>query len=130
MGVGRPQQEHDTIVGTLDVNQQWVRTHLPQITSPNNLRVITGYGDSMEGTYDDGDMLFIDTGITEVRLDAVYVFSMNSELFIKRLQRRPDGGITIISDNKKYEPHVLADGAREKVRIIGRVVWAWNGRKL
>lgn len=131
MGLGgRVQPELETIVGTIDINQQWVRSHLPQISSPNNLRVITGYGDSMEGTYNDGDILFVDTGFNDIRLDAVYVFSLGEELFIKRVQRRPDGSLAILSDNKKYEPYAIQNASKTDLRVIGRVVWAWNGRKL
>lgn len=126
--VGEVVPEYETVVGQIDVNQQWVRSHLPQITSPHNLRMITGYGDSMEGTYNDGDLLFVDTGVQEVKLDAVYVFALNGDLYVKRLQRRPDGSITVISDNKKYEPYRVDD--REQVRVIGRVVYAWNGKRL
>lgn len=128
MGAGRALPEYETVVGKLDVNQTWVRSQLPNITSPTNLRMITGYGDSMEGTYNDGDLLFVDTGVHEVRIDAVYVFAVNDELYVKRLQRRPDGTLTVISDNKKYEPYTIDH--RDKMRVIGRVVYAWNGRKL
>lgn len=131
MGIGgRVSPELETIVGTIDINQQWVRAHLPNISSPKNLRVITGYGDSMEGTYNDGDVLFVDTGFEDIKLDAVYVFRIEKEIFIKRVQRRPDGSIAILSDNKKYEPYVIQNVDKIDLHVIGRVVWAWNGRKL
>jgi phage repressor protein C with HTH and peptisase S24 domain len=130
MGVGEPIPDQDTVVGHIRVSRTWLRAHLPNVTSHENLRVITGYGDSMEGTFNDGDVLFVDVGVREVRMDSVYVFALREELFVKRLQRRPDGGLTIISDNKKYEPYVLMNGERELVRVLGRVVWAWNGKKL
>lgn len=128
MGAGRVVPEYETVVGTIDVNQNWVRSRLPHITSPANLKMIAGYGDSMEGTYNDGDLLFVDTGVCEVKIDAVYVFAVNDELYVKRLQRKPDGSVTVISDNKKYEPYTISE--REQMRVIGRVVWAWNGKKL
>lgn len=131
MGIGgRVAPELETVIGTIDINQQWVRAHLPSISSPSNLRVITGYGDSMEGTYTDGDILFVDTGSTEIRLDAVYVYSLNGDLYIKRMQRRPDGTLIALSDNKKYESYVIQNADKTDLRVIGRVVWAWNGRKL
>jgi phage repressor protein C with HTH and peptisase S24 domain len=130
MGVGKVQPELETIVSTIDVNQNWVRTRLPNVSSPSNLRVITGYGDSMEGTYEDGDILFIDVGYEDIKLDAVYVFSLEGEIFIKRLQRRPDGSLWVISDNKKYDPYPIPTPDRDTLRVIGRVVWAWNGKRL
>jgi len=128
MGVGQVQPEYETIIGRVALNRHWVHTRLPNVTSPRNIRIITGYGDSMAGTHEDGDPLFVDIGVTDVRVDAVYVFAMNDELYVKRLQRRPDGAITVISDNPKYPPYAIGD--RERVRVIGRVVGAWNWRKL
>lgn len=128
MGGGRVQPEFETIVGKLELNQHFVRSRLPNASSPTNLRVITGYGDSMEGTYADGDPLFVDVGVTEVNVDAVYVFSLGTDLYVKRLQRRPDGTLNVISDNPKYPPYTITE--REQVRVVGRVVGGFNFRKL
>lgn len=130
MGNGEPLREHDAVVGRLEVGADWVRTALPFITATRNLRVITGYGDSMADTYQDGDILLVDTGVREVKVDAIYTLTMGGELFIKRVQRRPDGSLTIISDNRKYDSFTVQNGERADLEVLGRVVWAWNGRRL
>lgn len=84
----------------------------------------------MSPTYNHGDILFVDTGVTEVKVDAVYVFSLSQELFIKRLQRLPDTTLRVISDNKQYEPYVLDVRQRKDMRTHGRVVGAMNWRQL
>lgn len=127
MGSGRAQPDFETIVGEIAVSPIWVRAHLSQASSPSNIRIITGYGDSMAGTYEDGDVLFVDIGYKEVRLDAVYVFELNREIFVKRLQRNKNGSLTAHSDNKRYDPLQIDD--REEVHIIGRVVGAWNWKR-
>ena len=99
-------------------------------SSLDNLALITGLGDSMEGTFSDGDVLLVDRGVTEVKLDAVYVLSLHDELYIKRLQRRPDGSLLMISDNDKYPPYVIENGDRDAFKVEGRVLLAWNARKL
>lgn len=133
MGVGAVQPEYETIAGKLDLNPRWIRTHLPNASSPSNLRLITARGESMwdpeKGRgYQDGDLLFVDVGIVEVKVDAIYAFALNGELFIKLLQRLPDRTLKVISYNDKYPPYVLTE--REDVRVIGRVVGGWNWRKL
>ncbi len=130
MGTGKAQPENDTVVGSIQLNPAWVKQRLPSISSPANLAVLTAYGDSMEPTFSDGDMLLVDRGVLEVRLDAVYVLAFNHELFIKRIQRRMNGDVVIKSDNPLYDPHVVENGERELLQVLGRVVWAWNGRKL
>ena len=131
MGVaGRVDPENETIVGRLELNERFVRTRLPNASSPANIRVITGYGDSMQGTYEDGDPLFVDVGITELKVDATYCFALNDEFYVKRLQRLPNGSIKIKSDNPHYDDILIPAPERANLRIIGRVLGAWNWRKL
>lgn len=85
----------------------------------------------MAPTFSDGDLLLIDRGVSEIRLDAVYVLALNNELYIKRVQRRiTDGAVIIKSDNPLYDPVVVENGERQNLEVLGRVVWAWNGKRL
>jgi phage repressor protein C with HTH and peptisase S24 domain len=130
LGAGIERHETDMLVGHMTVNANWVRQNLPSITSPRNLEIMVGFGDSMAPTINDGDLVLVDRGIREVRIDAIYVFTLANELFIKTLQRIPGDGIRVISDNKKYDPYVLDSSSRKEMEILARVCWAWNGRKL
>lgn len=129
MGCGALMPAHDEVVERMTVTGAWLRRNV-NASSPNNLALITGYGDSMEGTFSDGDLLLVDRGVNKIKVDAVYVLSLNDELYIKRLQRRPDGSVLMISDNKKYEPYVIENGERNKFQVLGRVLLAWNSKKL
>lgn len=130
MGIGKALPDHDTVVGTIHLNETWVRRTLSSISSPKNLAVLSACGDSMSPTFNDGDLLLIDKGVAEINLDAVYVLAFNNELFVKRIQRRMDGSVVIKSDNPLYDPHIVQNGEREILHVLGRVVWAWNGKKL
>lgn len=130
MGLGAARPERDTVLGSLPVSQEWVRRNLV-ISAPKNLAVLTAYGDSMAPTFSDGDMLLVDRGITEIKVDAVYVLALHDELYVKRVQRRiTDGAIIIKSDNDLYDPIVLSNGEYKQLCVLGRVLWAWNGRRL
>lgn len=129
MGAGISIQERVDVVERMKVSGAWLRRTV-NVSTPENLRLITAYGDSMEGTFSDGDVLLIDSGVTEIRIDAVYALELNGELYIKRLQRRPDGSVLMISDNKKYEPYLIDNGERHQFRVLGRVLLAWNAVKL
>ena len=54
------------------------------------------------------------------------VFTINTEhgLFIKRIQKRIDGKIDIISDNRDYP---VQSAHPEEIEIIGRVVGRFGG---
>jgi phage repressor protein C with HTH and peptisase S24 domain len=131
MGLGKPAPDHDSVVDVLRLSRDWVHSNLKSISSPANLAALSAYGDSMEPTFTDGDILMVDRGVSVIRLDAVYVLQLHGDLFIKRVQRRiTDGAIIIKSDNPIYEPAIISNGERESLSVLGRVVWAWNGRRL
>jgi len=109
----------DTIVDYLAFKKEWVQSRLH--ADPRNLLLIEAVGDSMAPTLDDSDLLLVDLGEPRFRQDGIYVMRRDNELTVKRLQRRPDGTLNIISDNSAYESSVVAS---DSVHIIGRVIWA------
>lgn len=129
MGHGVLAPEHDTILDFMRVSTAWLRRNLT-VSQPRNLAVITAYGDSMSPTFNDGDILLVDRGIIDLRLDAVYVLERDGELYVKRVQRRLDGALIIKSDNPLYDPTVIDSPEAAGLRVLGRVVWAWNGKRL
>lgn len=98
-------------------------------TKAENLAVITGFGESMNKTFCSGDPLIIDRGITTVVTDGIYLFSMSDTIFVKRLQRIPNG-IRVISDNDLYPPYDLIGEDAGQIIIHARVLLAWRSQKL
>lgn len=129
MGGGTLQPDTETIVDHMRLSTTWLRENV-NFSAPTNLSVITGYGDSMAPTYSDGDILLVDRGIDKLNLDAVYVLEFKGELYIKRIQRRPNGTYRMISDNAHYDPYDFDEKDLQELKVLGRVLWAWNGRKL
>jgi len=109
----------EQIVDYLAFKKEWLQARLH--ADPRNLLLIEAVGDSMAPTLDDSDLLLVDLGEPRFRHDGIYVLRRDNELTVKRLQRRPDGTLNIISDNSAYESSVVAS---DSVHIIGRVIWA------
>lgn len=128
MGPGFDQMHDEVVVGRLTVSPQWV-ARMVKPTALENLRFIHGYGDSMEPTFIDGDILLVDIGIQEPKIDGVYVLEANDRIYIKRVRQRLNGEFEISSDNPTVKTIDVLDGSQQ-VAIRGRVVWAWNGRKM
>lgn len=129
-GSGRVAPIFEETISNVTMSKSWLHKNLV-FTHINNLRLITGIGDSMAKTIMDGDVLIVDTGINEVKLDAVYVFERDSELFIKRIQRLLDGSYMIISDNREaYDPYPISKKDLNSIHLAGRVLIVFNGRKL
>lgn len=130
MGAGAALPDHDTVIGGMQLSAKWVARNLPGVSNLGSLSVISAIGDSMTPTFQDGDILLVDRGVFELKLDAVYVLAKNDELFIKRVHRKLGGGVVIKSDNPLHGEEHLEDPEAVGLRILGRVVWAWNGRRM
>lgn len=129
MGHGTDALHDEVVVGQLTVSPQWVSRTLKPLTTPENLRFIHGYGDSMNPTFADGDVLLVDIGVQEPKVDGVYVLEANDRIYIKRVRQRFDGAFEISSDNPTIKTVDVLDGT-QPVAVRGRVVWAWNGKKM
>ncbi|OBS37813.1 repressor [Pseudomonas syringae pv. syringae] len=131
MGSGNvPPDSQIEVIKDITVHLDWLKTQGLAFSRIENLAIITGDGDSMDGTFRDGDSLLVDRGITEIRTDAVYVFTLDGDLYIKRLQRMTGGALRMISDNPLY-PAIIIEGADlTKVHIQARVLLVWNAKKL
>lgn len=129
MGGGIEALHDDVMVGALTLSESWVVKYV-RPTRPNALRFIHGFGDSMSPTFEDGDILLVDTGVRDPQaIDGVYVLAANDRLYIKRVRCRMDGAMEVSSDNVTVKTvDVLTDG--RSLDVLGRVVWCWNGRKL
>lgn len=128
MGSGADVQSEDVMAGTITLTNQFVENYVHPARS-NDLRFIHAYGDSMAPTLNSGDVLLIDTGVTEVRIDGIYVLRAHGRLFVKRVRQRMDGNFEISSDNPTHKTVDVLNGDHE-VSVVGRVVWYWNGHRV
>ncbi len=76
-------------------------------------------GDSMEPTLKNGSIIFVDRTTKNIFKDGIYVVNTPGGLFVKRLNRKVDGSIELISDNSRYKPETLAP---TEVIIMGQVI--------
>lgn len=129
MGSGEDQLHDEVVVGRLTVSPLWVQRTIKPLTKLENLRFIHGYGDSMDPTFADGDILLVDIGVQEPKIDGVYVLEANDRIYIKRVRQRINGEFEISSDNPTVKTVDVLDGSAP-VAVRGRVVWAWNGKKM
>ncbi len=127
MGPGNDLITEDVILGNVPISRKWLHLNLPR-SRPEALQVVHAYGDSMLGTLNSGDFAIVDTDCKVADIDGVYVLQANGQLFIKRVTRRMDGAHVVTSDNPNVRTVDVLDGS-QPVRICGRVVYGWNGRR-
>nr|WP_294528408.1 helix-turn-helix transcriptional regulator [uncultured Rhodopila sp.] len=106
----------------LALRHDWVRSACG--TAPEDLLLELAVGDSMLPRIKDGDTLLVDTTGRSVRTFGVYVLEIDGQRLVKRVQRKHDGSLVLISDNPAYLPDIVGKAEAAKVTVIGRVVWA------
>ncbi|HEY5300282.1 MAG TPA: helix-turn-helix transcriptional regulator [Acetobacteraceae bacterium] len=104
----------------------WIRKSFG--IAPDDLMLETAVGESMSPTIADGDMLLIDSTDRRFREFGVYVLEFSGQRLVKRVQRKLDGSLVLISDNAVYEPERISEDRAAEVKALGRVVW--SGGKL
>lgn len=93
------------------------------VTSRDSLRFCEVGGDSMQPYLFGGDLVLVDMAQTEVKDGEIFAISHSSEIRIKRLMKRFDGGLYIRSDHPGYPEESLSPEQAESILIIGRVLW-------
>jgi phage repressor protein C with HTH and peptisase S24 domain len=104
------------------LRHDWVRAVCK--VEPTELVLETATGESMTPTIRDGNTLLIDTTDRTFRNFGIYVLEINGQRLVKRVQRKHDGSLVLISDNTAYQPDAVDREAADDVKVIGRVVWS------
>jgi phage repressor protein C with HTH and peptisase S24 domain len=104
------------------LRQDWVRRVVG--IDPAHLGLELAVGDSMVPTIRDGDVLLVDTSDRRFAQFGIYVLKIDGERLVKRIQRRLDGSLALISDNPSYERDGLPPERAKDVEVVGRVVWS------
>ncbi len=84
-----------------------------------NIEALNVSGDSMEPTFSYNDIIFINRNKIDLQRGGIFTIRTEAGLFIKRVHKRLDGMIDIISDNNVYTTQTLNIN---EIEVIGRVV--------
>lgn len=127
MGHGQVPTDYAEAIRNLVIRESLLQDKGVTYSSPYHLAVITGWGQSMEGTINDKDPVIVDRGVNEYVGDGVYVITWAGHLFIKRLQLAGENKLELISDNPNHKDRIVP---MDEVIIHAKVLLVWNVRKL
>lgn len=113
----------DRVTDWVHFRRDWLRSELG--ANPRNLAMISAVGDSMAPTIENGDLLIVDVSEKRWTRDGIYVIGVDDELWVKRVDRLPDGGLVLSSDNPRHAhgTATIAKAHISTVRFAGRVAW-------
>jgi phage repressor protein C with HTH and peptisase S24 domain len=126
MGHGQVPPDYNETIRNLIVREDVLREKGVTYTARNALAVITGWGQSMEGTINDKDPVIVDRGVNEFVGDGIYVITWHGLLYIKRLQMCDEDHFWLISDNEKHKDQ---QARIEDVVVHAKVLLIWNAKK-
>jgi phage repressor protein C with HTH and peptisase S24 domain len=84
-------------------------------------RLVWVKGPAMRPTYNDGDLLLVDTGQRQIYQGQAYVIRLDDCLQVNRLEIRPGGLYRIVSDNREIAPPYEVENGQ--LEVLGQVVW-------
>ncbi len=117
----------DQVVDHLAFKRDWIVQELR--SAPDQLLLIRCTGDAMEPTVKADDLLLIDRSPEKRREDGVYLIHIDGGLYVRRVERRIEGGLIIRGDKPGAAPEIKISRENEsQLDLIGRVVWV--GRRL
>lgn len=90
--------------------------------NPEQIRIINVRGDSMSGTIEPGDLLFVDISVQQFDGDGIYAFLYDDTSHVKRLQKMKDK-LLVISDNQTYRPwEPIEKEEMNKIFVFGKII--------
>ena len=128
MGHGMVLPDQPGIIHNWNVSREWLEKNARSHTGVDNLRIVTGFGPSMQPLFNPGDPLLVDAGVKSVIADGVYFFRVGEEGFIKQLQKIPTTrGVKYVakSKNPDYDPFEITEGM--DFEVLARVIRVWCG---
>lgn len=127
MGHGQVPADYNEAIRNLVIREEVLREKGVSYTSPEALAMITGWGQSMEGTINDKDPVIVDRGVNEFIGEGVYVLTWHGLLYIKRVQQKDADHFWLISDNPNNKD---LEARIDDVTIHAKVLLVWNARKV
>ena len=120
-GPGIVNQEFVEILHSVEYAPAEAR-HMFDGRKAENIRIINVRGDSMSGTIEPGDLLFVDISVKSFDGDGIYAFLYDDTAHVTRLQKMKDK-LLVISDNKSYAAwDPIEKDEMNRVFVFGKVI--------
>ncbi|MEZ0197664.1 helix-turn-helix transcriptional regulator [Pseudomonas qingdaonensis] len=123
MGGGQLPHDYPEMLKDIRVSPSQLREIGVEFEEHYHLKVVTGWGQSMEPTIKHRDPLIVNINVRDFVGDGVYLFVWDDLLYIKRLQVADEQHFEMISDNPRHKDRLIR---RDMTYIQARVLLVWN----
>ncbi len=119
-GNGSPSRDVVEVIRSIEYDPEQAKLIFG--SAPQDMvKLINVRGDSMQGTIEPGDLIFVDQRVNHFDGDGIYVFDFNGDTYVKRLQKVKTD-LIVISDNTKYREWTIHPEEAEMLHVSGRVM--------
>jgi len=123
MGGGQIPHDYPEMLKDIRVSPSHLREIGVEFEEHYHLKLVTGWGQSMEPTIKHRDPLIVNINVRDFVGDGVYLFVWDDLLYIKRLQVADEEHYEMISDNPRHKDRLIR---RDMTYIQARVLLVWN----
>ncbi|MFJ2526236.1 XRE family transcriptional regulator [Pseudomonas capeferrum] len=123
MGGGEIAHDFPEMLKDVRVSPSHLRELGVEFDEHYHLKMVTGWGQSMEPTIKHRDPLIVNINIREFVGDGIYLFHWDDHIYIKRLQVADEDHFEMISDNTRHKDRLIR---RDMTYIQARVLLVWN----
>lgn len=123
MGNGQTTHDYPEMLKDIRVSPSHLRELGVEFEEHFHLKVVTGWGQSMEPTIKHRDPLIVNINVRDFVGDGIYLFVWDDLLYIKRLQVADEEHYEMISDNPRHKDRLIR---RDMTYIQARVLLVWN----
>lgn len=98
-----------------------------QLDAPTSMRAVKACympTDDMAPAINKGDLMFVDSGVTQIAKDGVYVIVVNEDLFVRRVKKTLSGAMRASADKDPQSVEDLPGSAVIAGRIVGLMKFA------
>ncbi|WP_088514754.1 XRE family transcriptional regulator [Pseudomonas sp. 1239] len=123
MGGGQSAHDFPEMLKDIRVSPSHLREIGVEFEEHFHLKMVTGWGQSMEPTIKHRDPLIVNINVREFVGDGIYLFYWDDHIYIKRLQVADEDHFEMISDNTRHKDRLIR---RDMTYIQARVLLVWN----
>lgn len=113
----------DEEFASTQLSAEWIFGALRR--NPGDTREIACLGENMAPTINDGELTYVDTSVRGFSGDGIYCLEFGRFKLIRRIVKRDDGALLIVSDNPDkhgYPDQAISADEHWKIAIFGKVV--------
>ena len=128
-GPGASAEQSYEPVEYMDFTREWA---LREFGGRNldRIKIVTCHGNSMSPSIEDGDLMFVDTGVTTFQGEGMYCFEFKGSLLVKRLVvDLVKQTLELRSDNPEYKTAKIGVDEVEQLNICAKVLRVMSVRK-